>query len=54
LASFNPQTYTFTSADHGSHTFVNAATFGKGGAQILQVTQANDPEVFGKTTLSIG
>ena len=54
LASFNPQTYTFTPADHGSHTFYAALTFGKGGAEILQVTQANNPKVFGKTTFSIG
>jgi hypothetical protein len=54
LASFNPQTYTFTPADHGSHTFFAAATFGKGGAQILQVTQANNAKVFGTTMFSIG
>ena len=54
LATFNPQSYTFTPADHGSHTFVGAVTFGKGGAETLQVTQANNPKVFGKTTFSIG
>jgi hypothetical protein len=54
LASFNPQAYTFTPADHGSHTFVAAVTFGKGGAETLQVTQANNPKVVGKTTFSIG
>jgi hypothetical protein len=54
LASFNPQTYTFTPADHGSHTFLAAVTFGKGGAETLQVTQANNAKVFGKTTFSIG
>ena len=54
LASFNPQAFTFTPADHGSHTFVAEATFGKGGAETLQVTQANNAKVFGKTTFSIG
>jgi Bacterial Ig-like domain (group 3) len=54
LASFNPQTYTFTPADHGSHTFYAALTFGKGGAETLQVTQANNAKVFGKATFSIG
>ncbi len=54
LASFNPQSYTFTPADHGSHTFYAAVTFGKGGAETLQVTQANNPKVFGMTTFSIG
>ncbi len=54
LATFAPQPYTFTPADHGSHTFVGAVTFGKGGAETLQVTQADDPEVYGKTTFAIG
>jgi hypothetical protein len=54
LASFNPQAFTFTPADHGSHTFVAAVTFGKGGAETLQVTQANNPKVVGETTFSIG
>jgi hypothetical protein len=54
LATFNPQTYTFTPADHGTHTFFAAVTFGKGGAESLQVAQGNNPKVFGKTTYSIG
>jgi hypothetical protein len=54
LASFNPQAYTFTPADHGTHTFSAAVTFGKGGAETLEVTQANNPKVFGKGTFSIG
>ena len=44
----------FTLADHGSHTFVGAVTFGKGGAETLQVTQANNHEVRGKSTFAIG
>jgi Bacterial Ig-like domain (group 3) len=54
LASFNPQAYTFTTADHGSHTFVNAVAFGKGGAESLEVTQANNAKVSGKTVFAIG
>ncbi|HEX3451405.1 MAG TPA: Ig-like domain repeat protein [Isosphaeraceae bacterium] len=53
LATFTTQSYTFTLADHGSHTFVGAVTFGKGGAEILQVTQANNHEVRGKATFAI-
>jgi hypothetical protein len=54
LASFNPQAYTFTPADHGTHTFSAAVTFGKGGAETLEVTQANNPKVSGKGTFSVG
>ena len=53
LATYNPQLYTFTPADHGSHTFVNGVTFGKAGAESLQVTQANDPKVHGKAVFAI-
>jgi hypothetical protein len=54
LATFNPSGYTFTTADHGSHTFLDAVSFGKGGAENLKVTQANNSKVFGKTVFSIG
>jgi hypothetical protein len=54
LATFNPSAYTFTTADQGSHTFLGAVTFGKGGAEILKVSQANDGKVSGKTTFAIG
>lgn len=54
LAIFAPPAYTFTPADHGSHTFVDAVTFGKGGAENIKVTQANNPKVVGKTTFAIG
>ena len=54
LASFTTQSYTFTPADHGSHTFVGAVTFGKGGAETIQVTQANNHTVHGKATFAIG
>jgi Bacterial Ig-like domain (group 3) len=53
LATFNPSSYTFTTADHGSHTFLGAVSFGKGGAENLKVTQANNSKVFGKAVFSI-
>jgi Bacterial Ig-like domain (group 3) len=53
LASFTTQSYTFTLADHGSHTFVGAVTFGKGGAETIQVTQANNHIVHAKATFAI-
>ncbi len=53
FAKITPQSYTFTTADQGSHTFVDAVTFQKGGAESIQVTQANDPKVSGKATFAI-
>jgi Bacterial Ig-like domain (group 3) len=53
MATFNPGSYTFTPADQGSHTFLGGVTFGKGGAESIQVIQANDTKVTGKTTVSI-
>jgi hypothetical protein len=53
LAVFPLQSYTFTAADQGSHTFVGGVTFGKAGAENIQVTQASNPEVQGKATFSI-
>ena len=53
LATFNPGLYTFTPADHGSHTFLNGVTFGKAGAESLQVTQANNSKVHGKAVFAI-
>ena len=53
LADFAPQSYTFIPADHGSHTFFGAATFGKAGAEDIKVTQADDPKVFGRTVFAI-
>jgi hypothetical protein len=32
---------------------VGAVTFGKGGAATFQVTQADDPDVYGRTTFAI-
>jgi hypothetical protein len=53
LAMFPVQSYTFTAADHGTHTFLGGVTFGKAGAEQIQVTQGNDPEVQGKATFAI-
>jgi hypothetical protein len=53
LATFTTQNYTFTAADQGTHTFVGGVTFEKGGAEVLQVSQANDAKVHGQTTIWI-
>jgi hypothetical protein len=54
LANFTELAYTFTPADHGSHTFVRGVTFGKAGAESIQVTQANNHKVRGLATIAIG
>ena len=53
LASFPTPQYTFTTADHGTHTVYGGVIFDKAGAETLQVTQANNRKVFGKTTFAI-
>jgi hypothetical protein len=53
LATINPTSYTFTTADQGSHTFVGALKFGKAGLESIQVTQADDPKVSGEAKFSI-
>jgi hypothetical protein len=53
LATFSTQDYTFTPADQGTHTFVGGVTFEKGGAEVLEVSQANDAKVQGETTVWI-
>jgi hypothetical protein len=45
--------YTFTTADHGSHTFVDGITYNKGGAETLTVHQANNTQIQGKATFGI-
>jgi Bacterial Ig-like domain (group 3) len=52
--SFVTPSYTFTPADHGTHTFQNEVIFAKGGAESVEVTQSNNAKVFGKTTFAIG
>jgi hypothetical protein len=54
LASIPAPQYTFKPADQGTHTFIGGIAFGKAGAEVLEVTQTNDPKVFGKTTYAIG
>jgi hypothetical protein len=49
----SPRVYTFTTADQGSHTFVNGFTFHKGGAEILKVHQSNNTKVVGQATFGI-
>lgn len=53
LVSFSPASYTFTAADHGSHTFWNAVRFGKPGAESVRVSQTDDTKVYGQTTFAI-
>src|SRR5262249_3751621 len=35
-AHFSSKVYTFTTADHGTHTFADGITFHKGGAEVLK------------------
>ncbi len=53
LATFPVEQYTFTPADHGTHTFVDGVSFDKAGAEVVKVTQANDAKVDGKATFAI-
>jgi hypothetical protein len=53
LATFQPQIYTFTTADHGTHTFLDGVTFNKGGAEVLKVQQQNNSRVRGFATFAI-
>ncbi len=53
LATFQNQVYTFTPADHGTHTFVDGVTFNKGGAETVKVQQQNNSRVRGIATFAI-
>jgi hypothetical protein len=53
LATFRNQVYTFTPADHGTHTFTGGVTFGKGGAEVVKVTQVNNHRIRGFATFAI-
>ncbi len=53
LASFQNQTYQFQPSDHGSHTFTDGVTFGKGGAEEVKATQANNANIHGKGVIAI-
>jgi hypothetical protein len=52
-AKFLSRTYTFTTADQGTHTFPDGVTFHKGGAQILKVDQVTNTRIHGKATFGI-
>jgi hypothetical protein len=54
LATFTTSSYTFTTADHGTHVFPATVIFGKAGAETVQVAQSNNAKVVGKTTFAIG
>ncbi len=44
-AKFLTRTYTFTTADQGSHAFLDGVTFHKGGAEVLKVAQVNNTRI---------
>src|SRR5579883_236388 len=46
-AKFLTRTYTFTTADQGTHTFVDGVTFHKGGAEVVRVNQLNNTHIVG-------
>ena len=52
-AKYLPRTYTFTTADHGSHAFPDGVTFHKGGAEVLKVHQVNNTRVVGSQAFGI-
>jgi hypothetical protein len=52
-ATVSPHTYTFTTADHGTHEFPDGATFHKGGAEVLKVVQLNNTRIAGKQAFGI-
>jgi hypothetical protein len=52
-AQFSTKPYAFTSADQGSHTFVEGVTFHKGGAEKLKVVQISNTRIHGLTTFGI-
>ncbi len=53
LATFQNQVYTFTPADHGTHTFIDGVTFNKGGAETVKVQQKNNSRIRGVGTFAI-
>jgi hypothetical protein len=52
-AKYLTRTYTFTTADHGSHAFPDGVTFHKGGAEVLKVHQVNNTRVIGSQAFGI-
>ncbi len=52
-AKFLSKSYTFTTADQGTHQFPDGITFHKGGAEVLKVDQLNNTRVVGQQPFGI-
>lgn len=52
-AKFTPRTYTFTTADHGTHEFAGGVTFHKGGAEVVKVDQITNTRIAGTQRFGI-
>jgi hypothetical protein len=52
-AQFLPHTYTFTTADEGTHEFPDGVTFHKGGAEVLKLHQVNNTRIVGSQAFGI-
>src|SRR5262249_17146500 len=52
-AKFLTRTYTFTTADHGTHEFPGGVTFHKGGAEVVKVEQLNNTRISGTQAFGI-
>jgi hypothetical protein len=52
-AKFLTRTYTFTTADHGTHVFPGGVTFHKGGAEVVKVEQLNNTRIVGTQAFGI-
>jgi hypothetical protein len=52
-AKFLSSTYTFTTADHGTHEFPGGVTFHKGGAEVVKVQQLNNTRISGTQAFGI-
>jgi hypothetical protein len=52
-ASLPQRTYTFTTADEGTHDFPDGVTFHKGGAEVLRVRQVNNTQIAGSQPFGI-
>jgi hypothetical protein len=52
-ATFVPRTYTFTTADQGTHEFADGVTFHKGGAELVKVDQVSNTRVGGSQRFGI-
>ncbi len=52
-AKFLPKSYTFTTADQGTHEFPDGVTFHKAGAEQLKVVQVNNTQISAKKLFGI-